>query len=215
MDGQGAVLNGHTFYVSTKTGAAGNQELSGTYVVSPSGQISFNLNSQILGAIRFKVVLASPEHGLLVRFENAANSSGTLDKQDATLFSQSFIAGTFAFSVRGTMVLTGNPRASVGLFTADSQGNILSGSMDTNDGGVITTNSPILPGAPSAMGLVPGLGLGFVQFSTAEGLVAFNCIPVDSTHFKLVSNFPLCLRAMPIGWTIQLFPARWHLPRRG
>lgn len=190
LDGQGLVLDGHTFYVSTTTGAEGNQSVSGSYAVSPAGQVSFNLDSQILGPIMFEVVLASAEHGSLVRFENAANSLGALDKQDATLFSKSFIPGTFAFSVRGTNAVTGKPRASAGVFSADDAGHVLSGTVDTNDGGVITSNSPILPGPASAMGLVAGLGRGFLQFSTAEGLVGFNCIPVDSTHFKLMSNFP-------------------------
>jgi len=164
--------------------------LTGTYLVNSDGRVQVNLDTQIIGPVTLNVVLASPEHGQLVRFENAATASGTLDKQDATAFGQTSIAGTFAFNVRG-VDQTGNPRASVGVFTSDAAGNILGGTIDTNDNGVISANGAITGGTPSELEILPNLGRGILQFVTpGDGLIAFSAIVIDNNHFKLAGSFP-------------------------
>jgi hypothetical protein len=190
MDGKGLISTGSTFYDSTTTGAAGGQAMTGTYLVSGDGSVQIGLDTQIIGSVSLNVVLASPQHGQVVRFENSATASGTLDKQDATAFGQTSIAGTFAFNVKGRDQ-AGNPRASVGVFTADAAGNILGGLIDTNDNGVLSTNGALTPGAPSELEIVPSLGRGILQFVTPnDGLIAFNAIAVDNNHFKLSGSFP-------------------------
>jgi hypothetical protein len=190
-DGHGVISNGHTFYSvfnGISAGSFSNQEMTGTYLVSPAGQVVLNLDTQIVGPVTVNVVLASPQHGELLSFGNAATASGTLDKQDATAFGQTSIAGTFAFNVRGRDQ-DGNPEASVGVFTVDASGNVIGGTQDINDNGVIRSNSAITPGPPSEMDLLPDLGRGGVQFVTStEALRRFACVVVDSNHFKLLGG---------------------------
>jgi len=190
-DGHGLISNGHTFYNvfnGITAGGFGNQEMTGTYTVSPAGQVVLNLDTQIVGPVTVNVVLTSLQHGELMSFQNAATASGSLDKQAPSAFGQTSIAGTFAFNVKGRDQ-AGNPEASVGVFTVDASGNIVGGTQDVNDNGVLRTNSTITPGPPSVMELLPDLGRGGVQFvSSTEGLQGFSCIVVDANHFKLQGN---------------------------
>jgi len=190
-DGHGLISNGHTFYNffnGITTGGFGNQDMTGTYVVSPGGQVVLNLDTQIVGPVTVSVVLTSPQHGQLVRFENAATATGTLDRQEPTAFGQTSIAGTYVFSVQGADS-AGLPEASVGVFTVDASGNVIGGTQDINDNGVIRGNSAITAGPASVMELLPDLGRGGVAFvSSTEGLQGFGCVVVNPNHFKLLGN---------------------------
>jgi hypothetical protein len=203
-DGNGAITSGRTFYNSTATGFAGNFSVGGSYLVAPDGRTNVNLNADFIGPINLDLVLLSAQHGLVVRFDNTATASGSLDKQDPTAFTAAAMAGTYVYNLIGTNS-AGMPEASVGTFTVDSASNITGGVQDTNNNGVVTANAPILAGPTSVFDIVPGIGNGVFAYTTApEGLRSFAMVAVDANHIKFISNDSTILQA---GDLFRLAPA--------
>lgn len=193
-DGNGNITSGHTFYNSSKL-SFGNFSATGTYTVGADGRTSVNLTADFLGTVTLDLVLLSAQHGLVVRFDNAATASGSLDKQDSSAFSPAAIAGTYVFNLQGTDA-AGQPEASVGVFTVDSSANITGGVQDTNDGGVITANAPILAAPTSVFDVTPGTGQGVFAYTTApEGLRGFGLVAIDANHVKFTSNSATIVQA--------------------
>jgi len=186
-DGSGNITGGHTFY-NASTLSFGNFGATGTYSVGTDGRTTVNLNADNLGTVAFDLVLLSPQHGLVVRFDNTATASGTLDKQDPSAFNAAAIAGTYVFNLLGTDS-SGQPEASVGAFTVDGASNITGGVQDTNDNGVITANAPILAAPTSVFDVVPGIGNGVFSYTTApDGLRDYALVAIDANHIKFASN---------------------------
>ena len=125
------------------------------------------MSTDIVGPIVLDFVLVSSQHGQLIRFDNDASPSGTLDKLDTSL-AVADLSGTWAFNLSGTDT-AGKPKAIVGVFTVDSSGLITSGAMDSNDNGTIRPTSPCSLALLLEVFVVSGLGRGGVQFSTAVG----------------------------------------------
>src|SRR5689334_2045244 len=163
-DGNGAITSGRTFYNSTATGFAGNFSVGGSYLVAPDGRTNVNLNADFIGPLNLDLVLLSAQHGLVVRFDNTATASGSLDKQDPTAFTAAAMAGTYVYNLIGTNS-AGMPEASVGTFTVDSASNITGGVQDTNNNGVVTANAPILAGPTSVFDIVAGIGNGVFSYT--------------------------------------------------
>lgn len=185
-DGNGNIASGRTFYNSS-TLSFGNFSTTGGYAVGSDGRTTVNLNVDNLGAITFDLVLVSAQHGLVVRFDDAATASGALDMQDPSAFNAAAIAGTYVFNLLGTDS-SGLPEASVGVFTVDNAANITGGVQDTNDNGVITANAPI-QAAPTSVFDVGPPGNGVFSYTTApEGLRSFGLAAIDANHIKFISN---------------------------
>jgi hypothetical protein len=191
-DGLGNISQGHTFYaVNTLSGVGpgsfGNQDFSGTYTVNVDGRGTANLSTQIVGPVVLDFVLVSAQHGELIRFDNDASPSGTLDKLNTSI-TVANLSGTWAFNVKGTDT-NGKPKASVGVFTVDSSGLITSGIVDSNDNGTISTNVAMDLGPASEVFVTSGLGRGGVQFSTAvDPLRIYLATFLDPNHLRLQSG---------------------------
>jgi hypothetical protein len=191
-DGLGNLSQGHTFYtVNTLSGIGpgsfGNQGFTGTYSVNSDGRGTANLSTDIVGPVVLDFVLVSNQHGQVVRFDNDASPSGTLDKLNTSL-TVANLSGTWAFNMSGTDT-AGKPKACVGVFTVDSSGLITSGTMDSNDNGTIQTNVAMQLGPASEVFVVSGLGRGGVQFSTAiDPLQIYLATIVDANHLRLQSG---------------------------
>lgn len=189
-DGNGNLTQGHTFYTintGAGTGSFGNQEFFGFYNVGPDGRGTATLSTQIAGPVIFDFVLLSDQHGEVVRFDHEVSPSGTLDKLDASLTATD-LTGTWAFNLNG-IDSAGNPKASVGVFTADSSGVLTSGTVDTNDNGAIQSNVAMQLGPASEIFINPGSGRGGLQFSTAaDGGHSFVLTVIDANHLRLQST---------------------------
>lgn len=191
-DGLGNISQGHTFYTvnllnGVGPGSFGNDAFSGTYTLGPDGRGTATLSTQIVGTLVLDFVLVSGEHGQVIRFDNDASPSGTVDKLNTTL-TVADLSGTWAFNVSGTDT-GGKPKASVGVFTTDSSGLITSGTVDTNDNGTIQTNVAMQPGPASEVFIASGLGRGGVQFSTAlDPTRAYLATILDANHLRLQSG---------------------------
>lgn len=177
--------------------------LNGTYQVNPdgSGSATFANAATIGGTEVWQFTLGAgtsggvSQHALLVRFDNTATGSGTIDLQNtAQLSSLSSISGNYVFSLSGSDA-GGFPFQMAGIFNADGSGNIPlnSGEQDINDGGSATSSAPDLSlnGTYSLDGGRLGTGRGFVTLNNASGATSVHSVEfafymVDSTHLKLV-----------------------------
>jgi hypothetical protein len=191
-DGLGNVTQGRTFYVvdllnGSGPGEFGNDAFSGTYTINSDGRGTANLSTDIVGPVVFDFVLVSSQHGELIRSDNNASPSGTLDKLNTSL-TVADLSGTWAFNVSGTDS-AGKPRASVGVFTVDRSGLITSGTVDTNDNGTIHTSLAMDIGPASEIFVASGLGRGGLAFTTAIDVCScYLAFFLDANHMRLQSG---------------------------
>jgi hypothetical protein len=130
-------------------------------------------------------VLLSSQSGLVVRFDNAATASGTIDLQNSSAFSNTALAGSLAFNLSGVDG-SGLSLGTAGSITTDASGNITSGVQDVNDNGTISTNLVVTPAAGAMSN--PSTGRGTVSISTGLGTFNFAFYVVDANHIKLIST---------------------------
>jgi hypothetical protein len=178
--------------------------LSGTYQVNPdgSGSVTFTNPDTIGGTEVWQLALAAgnsggpSQHTLLVRFDNTATASGTIDLQNtAQLSSLSSVSGNYVFNVSG-IDGSGFPLQMAGIFNADGSGNIPvnSGEQDINDDGSATALSGpdlSLNGNYSLDTGRLGTGRGYITLNNTSAATnvrstEFAFYMVDSTHLKVV-----------------------------
>src|SRR5258708_3878302 len=104
-NGSGMITGGVEDINSPGTGVIRtNVAITGTYTVRADGRTMASLVPAAgsgLNTINLDFVLLSGQSGLLVRFDNAATASGTIDLQNSGAFSNSTLAGAFAFNLSG------------------------------------------------------------------------------------------------------------------
>jgi len=176
-DGNGHITSGMQD-LRNAASVATNVATTGTYAVRADGRGTATLNSSA-GNSTIDFVLVASGHGLVTRFDSSATGSGTLDQQSPSAFSNTALAGPFAFSLSGIDAV-GNPLSVAGIFTSDTAGNI-TGIDDSNDAGGVLTNDPLTGAIPVASN-----GRGSATINTARGASTFAFYVVDATHFKLV-----------------------------
>jgi hypothetical protein len=155
--------------------------VTGTYTVRADGRGSATLNSSP-GNTTIDFVLVASGHALITRFDSRATGSGTIDQQTTSAFSNTALAGSFAFNLAGIDAI-GNPLGVAGNFAADATGNITSGVDDSNDNGGIIPNDPLTGSIP-----VAASGRGTATLNTIRGALSFAYYVVDSTHLKIVET---------------------------
>jgi hypothetical protein len=181
-DGAGHITGGMQD-INSGAGIFTNSPITGSYTVRADGRGSATLNSPA-GNSTIDFVLVAGGHALITRFDANASGSGTIDQQTTSAFSNSALAGTFAFNLSGIDSI-GNPLGVVGNFTSDATGNITSGIDDSNDSGIVATNDPVTGSIP-----VSSNGRGAATVNTGFGTLTFAFYVVDATHIKLVEVDP-------------------------
>jgi hypothetical protein len=179
-DGAGHITSGLQD-VNTSAGIFTNASITGTYAVRADGRGSINITSPAGNSV-IEFVIVAGGHALITRFDANATGSGTIDQQTASAFSNSALAGQFAFNLGGIDAV-GNPLGVVGNFISDATGTITSGVDDSNDSGSVITNDPLSGSIP-----VSANGRGTASINTARGALSFAYYVVDSTHLKLVET---------------------------
>lgn len=176
--------------------------VNGTYQVNPDGSGSATLSNSatLVGTETLQFTLGAgtsggaSKHALLVRFDNTATGSGSIDRQNtAELNSLSSVSGNYVFSLSG-LDANGYPLQFAGIFNADGAGNIPLNyaEEDINDAGIATVNAPDLSlhGAYSLDTGNPGSGRGLITLTNTSSIYPCNCefafYMVDSTHLKVV-----------------------------
>jgi hypothetical protein len=177
-DGAGHITSGMQD-INSGFGIATNAAITGTYVVRADGRGTANLTSPA-GNSTIDFVIVSGGHALVTRFDANAAGSGTIDQQTAAAFSNTALAGSFAFSVSGIDGVQ-NPLAAAGTFTSDAAGNITAGVNDSNDNGGVLLNDPLTGTIPVAAN-----GRGTATLNTGRGTLTFAFYVVDASHIKLI-----------------------------
>jgi len=179
-DGAGHITSG-TQDINSGAAVNTNVAVNGTYVVRADGRGTITLNSGA-GTSTLNFVLVAGGHALVTRFDNRATGSGTIDQQTSSAFSNTALAGPFAFILSG-IDTGGVPLAVTGIFTSDASGNITSGLDDSNDNGVVITNDPMTGSIP-----MTSTGRGTATLNTVRGALTFAYYAVDATHLKIVGT---------------------------
>jgi hypothetical protein len=165
-----------------------NVGITGTYTVRADGRTTATLIPAAgsgLNNITLDFVLLSSQSGLVVRFDNAATASGTIDLENSGAFSNAALAGALAFNLSGVDG-SGLSLGTAGTITTDASGNITSGVQDVNDNGTVSTNLVVTPAAGAMSD--PSTGRGTVSISTNLGTFNFAFYVVDANHIKLIST---------------------------
>jgi hypothetical protein len=161
VDGNGNILGGIEDIVSTSYRDQGDPihatsvDPVSSYSVDASGHGKMTVHTQNGETLSFSFVLTSASHAVIIE-AGGDPGSGTLDLQSGN-FATSQISGGYSFTVEGVDPAV-PPTAKVafgGVFSADGQGNLTGGTLDTNIGGTVSsqpfTGSIVAPG-PDANG---------------------------------------------------------------
>ena len=206
-DGNGNITGGVLDQNSTATnGLILDTIISGTYSVGADGRPTgttaiptglLTIQTQNSGPFQFDFVLTSSTHGLLTQFETQGSASGSLDLQANV--SQGDLSGrSYAFNLTGSSGFGSDvcgfstaptgapiPFATIGAFTLDTNGNVISGVEDFNNDCSVSTNVAMTGGDvdlstfPGTAKLTTGTGASAVTYT-------FDVYPIDATHLKLI-----------------------------
>lgn len=179
-DGNGHITSGAED-INSGFGIVTNASITGAYTVRADGRGSATLNSSS-GNSTLDFVIVAGGHALVTRFDASAAGSGTMDQQTASAFSNTALAGTFAFNLAG-IDSGGVPLAVAGNFTSDTAGNLTAGIDDSNDNGVVVLNDPMTGSIP-----VASTGRGTATLNTVRGALTFAFYVVDANHLKIVET---------------------------
>lgn len=199
-DGNNTILGGEQDYndgfAITSPQPAGDFISGGSLTIAPNGQailtlITNNPNVGVSGTETFALAYANTNHALIIQFDGSATSSGSFDLQTSTTAP---VSSSFSFVASG-VDSSGLPIVDGGVFTLDASSN-LSGTIDVNDGGMVTPDTPIPTGA--ALGVTDSLGRGSITGSTGiatainfyvVGPEALRIINVDTTDTAVGSAY--------------------------
>ncbi len=183
-DGHGRIASG-VLDVNKTPSPVTNLSISGTYNIEANGRGAAELTSSA-GNFSFVFVTFSHRRALVIRVDQDATASGSLDLQDSSAFSTSALAGTLVFNLTG-LGPSGGPMKTVGSFKTNTSGTITGGIQDSSDTGTISTNEAIKGGSIR----VETNGRGTASIKTAAGVRNFAFYVVDTDRIKLVETDPL------------------------
>ena len=219
-DGNGNITGGVLDQNSTASkGLILDNITSGTYSVGadgrPAGSPNFptgllTLQTQNSGTFQFDYVLTSSTHGLLTQFESFGSASGSLELQADVL--QSDIAGrSYAFNLTGSHGIGSDvcgvpsggapvPFATVGAFTLDANGNVISGVEDFNNNCLSSGSTSLaITGGYVDLSTFPGTGTLTTGTGASAITYTFDVYPVDATHLKFIEIDPLPITTVLVG----------------
>jgi hypothetical protein len=136
------------------------------------------------------IALNSGNAGVMIQIDLNASSSGSFTRQTPAAFTQTAIAGPYAFDISGTITGTtaaaGGPSSVVGQIVTNGAGNVQGGLFDSNDAGSILSAQVIPAGGTYQMD--PANGATFGRGTIAFGSSSFVFYIVDGTRFKLMED---------------------------
>jgi hypothetical protein len=178
-DGNGNITAG-VEDVNSASGVFPNLAITGKYTISADGRGTATLFSS-LNPVNIDFVLVSGQHALVIRFDNNATASGTMDLQDSSAFSTNALQGAFAFDLFGIDGV-GNTLATAGMFSSTNSGSLTGGTEDFNDNGAVSANLALI----GSLNLGSADGRGIAALTTSLGTLDFAFYVVDANHLKLV-----------------------------
>jgi hypothetical protein len=156
---------------------------NGFYTVGVDGRGQFTIGTATANPfdtnLTFDFVLQDSSHGLITEFDGNGSGSGTLDLQ--TSLAQ-IPAGPYAFSFAGSDG-NGNALLTVGDFSLDANGSILTGDED-----LVDANFASAPTVPTGTVTLGPSTTPATLLNTALGALAFDVYAIDSTHLKFIET---------------------------
>jgi hypothetical protein len=190
-DGNGNITGGLEDVLDLGSGnpAALVSFTGGSYQVQANGRGLIVLSAAAGGELQLNMVMQTNSAGYLVETDLNAAGSGTFSFQTSAYFSSSALTGPYVFDLFGVSFSGKNvaPISMIGKISANGNGSVTGGVMDTNDGNL---------SAPSgATAVAPGTySLDNVNGATfGRGMMAFNgrsyvFYIVDSAHMVLLED---------------------------
>jgi hypothetical protein len=190
-DGNGKLTSGVEDTNST-TGPVTNTPLTGTYQVGGDGRGLMTLSTS-LGSHAFRFVLdALGTSGKFIEFDQSGiHGSGIIERQDPSAFATTKLAGIYVMNLTGSDSL-GYRVGALGEIHSDD-GIISGGSLDVNDGGVVSPTFAPFDGNYN----VQSNGRGTVNLSIPTfdgGFFKFAIYIVSSSKYFMISIDPLSIR---------------------
>jgi hypothetical protein len=167
------------------------QFTGGTYSIQANGRGTLTLISAT-GGLQLSIALNSGNAGVMIQIDLNATSSGSFTRQTLAAFTQTAIAGPYAFDISGTTIpanpnlVAAGPSSVVGQIMTNGAGNIQGGLFDSNDDGSILSAQPIPAGGTYQMD--PANGATFGRGTIAFGGLSFVFYIVDGSRFKLMED---------------------------
>jgi len=165
------------------------QFTAGSYSIQANGRGTLTLVSAT-GGLQMSIALNSENAGVMIQIDLNATSSGSFTRQTPAAFTQTAIAGAYAFDISGTISGTtaaaGGPSSVVGQIITNGAGNVQGGLFDSNDAGSLLSAQVISAGGTYQMD--PANGAVFGRGTIAFGSSSFVFYIVDGTRFKLIEN---------------------------
>ena len=175
-DGKGNIISG----IEDK--GAISVSVTGTYSIDSNGRGAITLKTPT-ETQTFQVVMVSSQHGFLLQLQPDVNFAdpfaGVIDLQDASAFSLTNLASSYAFAFGGVGI------DQVGMFAINSSGAFTSGTEDVAIQGVLPNETLTLSGSLSA---IDAHGRGTAVFATTQGTVHFVFYVVDRTNLIFLST---------------------------
>jgi hypothetical protein len=160
-----------------------------TYTVSTDGRGFAKLFITTTASVAFEVdidfVLTSSSHASIIRYDGTGTGSGTMDLQSTATLNTT---NTYAFSLSGSDVAN-VPLATVGSFSLDSSGNIVTtgGTAGVEDFNYGASPFPQLV-LSGSVAVGSGTTPGSAALNTTFGNFTFDVYAIDSNHLKFVEN---------------------------
>ena len=196
IDASGNVVAGEQDYNDafgcTSPEPNGDTISGGTLAVDASGQgtltlTTSNTNLGVSGTETLGVQFVNTNHALIIQFDGAATSSGSIDLQTLP----STLNGGYAFTLSGVDP-SYNPVARGGVFSISGT-SLSNGVVDVNDVGAVTTGTAFTGtvSTPNSFGrgTITGTGLADTIVYYMVGPEVIRIIDVDSTDSALGSAF--------------------------
>lgn len=117
-------------------GVVTNPAISGTYATPDS----FGRGTATIGAATYVYYIADSGNIKFLETDNIL-TSGSAFTQGTSTFSSGSLTGNYAFTLLGASVPPGTALSDGGIFTADGKGNLSSGTLDANSGGILVTSA--------------------------------------------------------------------------
>jgi hypothetical protein len=184
-NGKGGITGGAVDIVDAEATPALDLSVNSTgyYQVGVDGRGQFTIGTTPANPfgsnLTFDFVLQNSSHGLITEFDSNGTGSGTLDLQASLT---QIPAGPYAFSFSGSDG-GANALATVGAFSLDSNGAILTGDEDLNDGDLAY---PVQ--VPSGTVVLGPSSTPATLLNTQLGTLTFDVYAIDATHLKFIET---------------------------
>jgi hypothetical protein len=179
MDGAGNIKNGLMDVSDETAGVLENSVLTGTYTVAASGRGTATINSGY-ATQNFVFYIVDATDLKFVEMDGVPAVSGEV-LEAAPPYSLASLKGGLAFTLGGTDH-SGVPLAAGAVITADGNGNLSSGTLDLNDGGIVSLGASIAGTYNFAAN-----GRGILNLTnTALGNLQFALYPAQNRTIELV-----------------------------